>query len=674
MTHRKTTMAGSQETQTCERGMTMGSGRICFGKLGHHPVIDFAVQELVRYLKQMDAELSVTVFQADRITQPLSGIIWVGLDPELRPAVPEVADPCVDDAIVISAEDGTGYITGTNERSVLLAAYRFLKELGCAWVRPGPEGERIPKKEIAKYQIHVREKASYRHRGVCMEGAISYEHAANMVDFLPKIGMNAYFIQHFEPLVFFRRWYNHKSNPYLPATPVSREEILHMCSALEREMARRGLLYHKTGHGWTNAPFGMDGTSWSAADPETVPEETKKLLAQIDGKRTLWKNIPMFTNLCYSQSDVRRRMIDAITAHCKENPGIDYLHVWLADGTNNHCECPACAQMLPSDWYLLLLNELDAALTAQHIDTKIVFLIYADLLWAPQKQHFSNPDRFTLMFAPITRNYGQNYADHLHFAGELPAYQRNKLTFASSLGFNLAQLRQWQKGFGGDSFVYDYHLMYAHFNDPGYEACAKNVFQDMKNLSDMGLNGMISCQLQRCFFPTALPMQMMAAALWNKDCDYEQAANAYYQAAFGPDGSLVRQYLQTLSRLFAIYEGPSHGQGAKIDGILCRDYQQARQCIKSFQTVIAGHCEAPSPQLPDWQILRIHAHYALQLLQALELTQHGDDAGAQAAIEKMLDAINREEWSIQQVMDGNKAKMHWTRRLDRSKCTQVDVL
>ena len=486
--------------------------------------------------------------------------------------------------------------------------------------------------------------------------------------------MNAYFIQHFEPLVFFRRWYNHKSNPYLQATPVSREEILHMCSALEREMACRGILYHKTGHGWTNAPFGMDGTSWSAADPETIPEETRKILAQIDGKRTLWKNIPMFTNLCYSQPDVRRRMIDAIIAHCKENPGIDYLHVWLADGTNNHCECPSCAQMLPSDWYLLLLNELDKALTAQNIDTKIVFLIYADLLWAPQKQQFSNPDRFTLMFAPITRNYGQNYADHLHFTGELPAYQRNKLTFASSLGFNLAQLRQWQKGFGGDSFVYDYHLMYAHFNDPGYEACAKNVFEDMKNLSDIGLNGMVSCQLQRCFFPTALPMQMMAAALWNKDCDYEQTAEAYYQAAFGPDGSLVRQYLQTLSRLFAIYEGPSHGQGAKIDGVLCQDYQQARQCIESFLIVIAEHCEAPSPQLPDWQILRIHARYALQLLQALEFTQQGDADGAQAAIEKMLDNINREEWSIQQVMDGNKAKMHWSRRLDRSKCTRVDVL
>ena len=651
----------------------MDGRRIRFGKLGEHPVIDYAVQELVRYLKKMDSELSVEVLFADRMDSGVSDIIWVGIDPGLRGRVPEVTDSSVDDAIAILAEDGTGYITGANERSVLLAAYRFLKELGCDWVRPGPEGERVPEKEIDRYYINVHEKAGYRHRGVCVEGAVSYENVAEMVDFLPKVGMNAYFLQHFEPLIFFRRWYNHKSNPYLKAEPVSREEILDMCRALEQEMSRRGIFYHKTGHGWTNAPFGMDGTSWSAADPEAIPEETRSILAQIDGERTLWKRVPMFTNLCYSRPDVRKRMIDAIVAHCKENPGIDFLHFWLADGTNNHCECEACAQMLPSDWYLQMLNELDAAMCAQNLDTKIVFLIYVDLMWAPQKQKFNHPDRFVLMFAPITRNYGQNYGDHLQFSGELPVYRRNKLNFASSLSMNLAQLRQWQNCFDGDSFVYDYHLMYAHFNDPGYEACARNVFEDMKSLSDIGLGGMISCQLQRCFFPTALPMKMMAAALWDKDCDYEKTADAYYQAAFGQDGSLVRQYMLTLSRQFTIYEGPSHGRGAKIDGMLCRDYQRARRCVEEFQPVIARHCGDDGPQRWDWQILQIHARYVLRLLQALELTQMGDDTGAQSAIERMLDDINRNELTIQKVMDGNKAKMHWDRRLDRSKCSVEDV-
>ena len=155
--------------------------------------------------KQPHSGLSVDVFQTGRVTDTFSKIIWVGLDPQFHDRVPEVPDPSMDDAIAVCAEDGKGYISGSNERSVLLAVYRFLKELGCDWVRPGPEGERIPKREIANYSINVHEKASYRHRGVCMEGAVSYENAADMVDFLPKIGMNAYFLEHFEPLVFFRR-------------------------------------------------------------------------------------------------------------------------------------------------------------------------------------------------------------------------------------------------------------------------------------------------------------------------------------------------------------------------------------------------------------------------------------------------------------------------------------
>ena len=674
MTHRRIITVGSREIRICERKSIMDSRSIRFGKLGTDTAVGFAVQELTRYLNKMDPGLSVEILQADRVEDRELPIIWVGLDPAFCAEVPQVAVPDLDDAIAISVEKNSGYITGSNGRSVLLAAYRFLKELGCDWVRPGVSGERIPQKEICCDHIQIREKAAYRHRGVCMEGAVSYENAAEMIDFLPKIGMNAYFIEHFEPVVFFRRWYNHKSNPYLQPTPVSREDVVAMRKSLEKEIALRGVLYHKTGHGWNNEPFGMDGTSWSAVDPETVPEETRKILAQIDGKRALWKNIPMFTNLCYSQPGVRQKMIDAIVAHCRENPQIDLLHFWLADGTNNHCECEACAQMLPADWYVLMLNELDAALTACRIQTKIVFLIYVDLLWAPQKYKLNNPERFVLMFAPITRNYGQNYGAHLQFDGELPVYRRNKLDFAASLELNLAQLRQWQKDFTGDSFVYDYHLMYAHFNDPGYEACARNVFEDMKCLSDMGLNGMVSCQLQRCFFPTALPMKMMAAALWDKNCDYAEAARQYYLSAFGEDGLLVQRYMQTVSQWFSLYEGPSHGRGAKIEGALCGDHEALAGCISEFIPIIEKNCCGETPWSEDWKILKMHSRYLCLLAEALLCTQKRDDAGAQAAIGEMLDYINQNEGTLQRVVDGNKMKMHWNRRLDRSKCCAVDVL
>ena len=170
--------------------------RIRFGQIGNGKVVDFAVQELIQYLKQMDQKLVIDVLQLPAMDENYKEIIWVGCDESLAAQLPKVDVPALDDGIAIAVEKGEGYITGTNERSVLLAAYRFLKALGCDWVRPGKEGERIPAKAIEKEEINVaiNEAASYRHRGVCIEGADTYENIYDMIDYLPKVGLNEYFV------------------------------------------------------------------------------------------------------------------------------------------------------------------------------------------------------------------------------------------------------------------------------------------------------------------------------------------------------------------------------------------------------------------------------------------------------------------------------------------------
>ena len=49
---------------------------------------------------------------------------------------------------LIDVKNGAGVITGANNRAVLIAVYRFLRELGCRWLRPGAENEVIPKKKL----------------------------------------------------------------------------------------------------------------------------------------------------------------------------------------------------------------------------------------------------------------------------------------------------------------------------------------------------------------------------------------------------------------------------------------------------------------------------------------------------------------------------------------------
>ena len=173
--------------------------RILIGQLGTDPVIVFAVDELARYLKQMDHSLVIDRMLFDEVQPEMDHVLWVGFGKGL-----DVPFHQWDDEIALTLDQGKGCITGSNARSVLIGVYRFLKELGCSFLHPGKDGERIPEKKLdflsdPSLTIHLREKASYRHRGVCIEGADSYENIEEMIDFLPKVGLNEYYVQFMVP-------------------------------------------------------------------------------------------------------------------------------------------------------------------------------------------------------------------------------------------------------------------------------------------------------------------------------------------------------------------------------------------------------------------------------------------------------------------------------------------
>lgn len=624
--------------------------RIRFGKIGDHPTVDFAIQELLRCVKQMDPELIVEVLQTQFVDERFRGVIWVGLDSSLTQKVPSVENSELDDAISIFIQNDHGWITGSNYRSVLIAAYRFLKELGCDWVRPGREGERIPNREVADINMDIVHKASYRHRGVCIEGANSYENVADMIDYLPKVGMNEYFIQYMIPVRFFARWYMPQRNPYQEHEPLSREEAAAMTVSLEADISKRGLRYHKTGHGWTCEPFGVNGTGWDDGDCSDLDETTRQYFAEVNGQRGIWKNMPLHTNLCYSNPKVRDMMTDAITQYCQENSQVDVLHFWLGDEINNQCECENCRKKSASDWYVVMLNELDAKLTNAGLNTKVVFLLYYDLLWAPEQERLTNPDRFILMFAPITRMYGRNYTDDLDLSVTAAPYVRNQLQAPKTLAENLAYLRSWQEQFSGDSFVYDYHLMWAHVADPGYEFCARNLFEDMKNLDKIGINGMVSCQVQRCAFPTALPFNMMASALWDKNCDYEKEMQAYYRSAFGENCAEVHRYLGEISRLIRVYESVASGHPVFDNKPLCVDYEAVAEAVRRIRPVIEQNLNGV--HRVEWQTLQLHTEYVLRFVACLEQLEKGDLPALKKSGLALGELINRSEPLIQKQMDG----------------------
>ena len=147
----------------------------------------FAAEEFIRLITRMDPG------------------VQAGIDGEgLRIGV--TAPEADDDAVRIDVREGAGYISGPNPRSVLIAVYRFFREAGCVFLRPGREGEYVPRRDSLALCVQVNEAAAYRHRGICLEGSNSYENVAEMIDFAPKLGFNSYFTQLYRPSFAFKRW------------------------------------------------------------------------------------------------------------------------------------------------------------------------------------------------------------------------------------------------------------------------------------------------------------------------------------------------------------------------------------------------------------------------------------------------------------------------------------
>ena len=150
----------------------------------------------------------------------------------------------------------------------------------------------------------------------------------------------------------------------------------------EAEIAKRGLLFHDMGHGWTADPFGLDtAAGWKKDNNDELTDEIRQYLAQIDGVRGLFMNNALCTNLCMSNPKVRRIVAEYIAEYAKVQNNVDFLHVWLADASGNHCECEVCRTKTPSDWYIMMLNDIDEELTKRELDTHIVFISYVRILF-----------------------------------------------------------------------------------------------------------------------------------------------------------------------------------------------------------------------------------------------------------------------------------------------------
>ncbi len=605
----------------------------------------YAAEELQKYLLRMD-DVCATV-----TTDQGTDGITLGLLCDLSLDESDVQDAIIDDVIDARVEALSGYIAGSNERSVLMGVYNYLKSAGCMWVRPGDEGAYIPRHGMRNHTYTSRQKADYPFRGECIEGAVSFEHVRDMILWMPKVGMNMFMMEQVIPYNYMSRWYKHAHSTVKTDDGTTFEQVGEYVACLEKTIKKCGLQLHALGHGYQLEPYGIHYKTY--ADVYELSEQAREATALVKGERGLFKNSPNFTQICLSNDRARADQVNWLVSYLERKPYIDFLHVWLADAVGNQCECENCRKRRPTDFYVQMLNELDAALTARGIDTRIVFIMYTDTFWAPEHEKFNNPARFVMTTAPTGRNYNETYSPARH-EGELYPYERNNLNLNLNFAMALSFMDKWKPVFDGPRFTYEYYLYTDHFMDPGHMSISEHIFRDIGNLAFVEFDGIMSDQTQRSFFPTGLPMAIVGEAQFNKHMDYNAFVDAYFAAAYGKDADVARAYCEGVTALFdpeatrardnIVMQDTGTGAGERVVGI--RNNRRAGErllgtdaFLDQFRAAIeqnAATCEDPCHRR-SWELLVYHMEHVRRMAKFYIALSRDDDDTANAVLEDMID-------------------------------------
>jgi len=400
---------------------------------------------------------------------------------------------------------------------------------------------------------------------------------------------------------------------------------------------------------------------------KNLSSEYIEMLAEVNGKREIQHGNTFYTHFCYSNPKARRFLVDFMVEYIKKKPFVDFVHMWLADAINNQCECEECCKMHPSDWYVMLLNELDEELTKTGSDTRIALIMYVETERPPQKLKLNNPKRFVLLSA-IGLHYEEGYKDEV-YKGEVPEYKRNEYHPAPN-ALRLKWHKKWKEICGNiPSVIFEYRFYTDMYCDMGNMQISRETYRDMKALEKVSFNGVMSDQTHRLYIPTALPMLLMGETSFDTSLDYETYVNEYFEGAFGIDGKLCRNYLEELSELFC----PSNvriGSASGVEELGLGDIEVQKKCWKnnsfvaeklskipelvdSFIPVIKKNISSATDnsRLYSWHYLKYHAEICKKLSLILFNGASGNMEEAHNLFYELRDYLSEIEIEIHNVFD-----------------------
>lgn len=617
----------------------------------YDPVIAFAAGELQKYLRMMQPEenqISIAVEPEARDGFRLGLLQDLGLPNEAK-------DPVLEDIVHIDTGEKGGILAGSNPRSVLFAVYRLLRLNGCRFLFAGPEGERIPVKPLTPQRYHKA--ADHLIRGRTIEGRPTFEQVLASLDFYAKEELNAFGCYGVSSYHHYYYAHNHNDKNRPP-------EFFDLALAdsqwrglYEEEARKRGLMILSGEHEMIPNALGLNIADrfLYKEGKKTLPPEVTACLAELDGERKLVKGDILFTNVCMSRPELREKMARAVVDEIQARPHLQMFGCTVADTSKNHCECENCRKKLPSDWFVMILNRIDELLTEKGITTKINFAFYVDMIFAPETERIKNPDRFFIMYCPISRTYSKSLREDSVYPEPIQ-YIRNGWDAPKDQEMLISLFRKWQQVFPGPSYVFEYHFWFHQFRDPGMMAIARRVYEDVRTYRSTGMQGCVQDGSNKSFWPNGFMMHIFNEAMVDRDCDFEEEVADFFQAQYGAHWEYARDYLQGISEAFNhTYMCGDLSADPKKGPHYNPAHRASLEKVETLANALIAFAEQVAPahrvEYLGWKLLTFHARYSKGLAKVMLRKCQGDTAGAVALLEQLLLDFGKYDAELERWLD-----------------------
>jgi len=186
-------------------------------------------------------------------------------------------------------------------------------------------------------------------------------------------------------------------------------------------------------------------------------------------------------------------------------------------------------------------------------------------------------------------------------------------------------------------------LMWANWQQMTDTRLARIYHQDLQHLQELGLDGIISCQSFRVFYPTGMAMSVLAESLWNPDVPWEEMRQRFLRAAYDEHASYVGEYLDELEKF--LDTGDPHWRTPPFSNA---DENKLAACAAFLDNAYAAICARHKDTLvratkKSMELLGYHARLLQYVVRGYQARLAGDEAQAQAAFEEAAAFLRRTE-------------------------------